>query len=194
MDFGLLLRGFRSWPCDPAPSYAASTRRGGVSFVDLVEVIAIGELKRFSFSLSRIRKFVLNCQEIFETPRPLATLKFKVGGREVFVRHGPVLLEVGARKGMQAWDEVLSPFLDDLDYAYDLAVRWWPMGRANRIVVDPDYGFGLPVVEGSGVKTEIIMERFRAGDLEEDIADDFNLDKLEVQRALQFESRLLSAA
>jgi len=161
--------------------------QGGVSFVDLVEVIAIGGLKRAGFSLLGIRRLVRNCQDIFQEPRPLATLKFKHGGRDVFVDRGAHLLEVGRRKGMQAWNEVLGPFLEDLDYAYDVASRWWPLGRASPVLVDPDYSFGLPVIASRGVRTEIILERFKAGDLEEQIAQDFSLQPAEVQRALQFE-------
>jgi uncharacterized protein (DUF433 family) len=161
---------------------------GQVSFVDLVEIIAIGRLKKIGFSLPSIREIVRNCQEILRVERPLATLKFKTDGREIFVvRSSDVLLEVGRRKGMQAWHEVLAPFLDDLDYSGDLASRWWPLGHDKPIVVDPEYGFGLPVVANSGVRTEIIRERFQAGDLEEQIARDFNLDPIAVERALQFE-------
>ncbi len=45
------------------------------------------------------------------------------------------------------------------------------------------------MIADSGVRTEIILERFRAGDLNEQIAADFNVTALEVQRALQFESQ-----
>jgi uncharacterized protein (DUF433 family) len=163
---------------------------GAVSFLDVVEIVAIGGLKHAGFSMKAIRQIVQNCQEIFGVQRPLTTLRFKVGGREAFVDRGDqgdVLVEVGRRKRMQAWNEVLAPFLESLDYTHELASRWWPLGREMPIVVDPEYGHGLPVVQGSGVRTEIIRERVEAGDLIEQIASDFNLDGLEVERALQFE-------
>jgi len=53
--------------------------------------------------------------------------------------------------------------------------------------LDPDYAFGFPVIRNSGVRTEIILERFQAGDLHDQIAQDFNVDPIEVERALQFE-------
>jgi len=53
--------------------------------------------------------------------------------------------------------------------------------------MDPEYAYGLPVIVNSGVRTEIVLERFQAGDLDEQIAADFNISPLEVQRALQFE-------
>jgi uncharacterized protein (DUF433 family) len=130
---------------------------------------------------------VKECQEQLGVPRPLTTLKFKIDGREIFVNQGDTLLGLGKRKGQRAWDEMLGPFLEELDYAGAFASRWWPLGKDKPIMVDPDYGYGLPVVARSGVRTEIILERFRAGDLEAQIVEDFNLDRIEVGRALQFE-------
>ena len=162
---------------------------GAVSFVDLVEIAAIGKLKERGFSLPQIRRIVRNCQSFFQVDRPLPTLRFKTGGREIFVSGTYDLTEVGTRKGMRAWNEVLEPFLEDVDYDAELEVanRWWPLGRVNRIVVDPDYGYGFPVIVQSGVRTEIILERFQSGDLEGQIAKDFNVRRIDVQRALQFE-------
>lgn len=161
---------------------------GAVSFTDLVEIVAIGRLKEQRFSLKAIRRIVENCQELLGVSRPLTALRFKTSGREVFVDQGDVLLEVGRHKRMRAWESVLRPFLETLDYNADaVAARWWPLGRAVPILVDPEYAFGIPVIAGSGVRTEIILERSRAGDLADEIAADFNVSNLEVQRALQFE-------
>lgn len=172
------------------PSISGAHRiSDAVSFVDLVEVVAIGRLKEFGFPLRSVREIVKNCQEVFEVDRPLVTLTFKIGGKDAFVERDGALTEVGRHKRMTAWKEVLIPFLQDLDYSEErgLARRWWPLGRHNIVVLDPEYGFGYPVIQNSGVRTEIILERFKAGDPEELIAKDFNLDPSDVQRALRFE-------
>ena len=174
-------------PVEVPPITPGSAATGAVSFLDVVEIVAIGRLKQAGFSTRAIRQIVRNCQEILMVQRPLTALKFKIGGREVFVDQGDVLVEVGRRKRMQAWNEVLAPFLASLDYTEDVASRWWPLGRDIPIVVYPNDGHGLPVVAGSGVRTEIIRERAEAGDLVQQIASDFNLDCTEVERALQFE-------
>lgn len=90
---------------------------------------------------------------------------------------------------MQAWNEVLAPFLNELDYAdaEKVARRWWPLGKHEPIIVDPDYGFGLPVVAGKGVRVEIIAERFAAGDKHEQIIKDFGLTREEIDAAIRFE-------
>ncbi|MGH3147015.1 MAG: DUF433 domain-containing protein [Rubrobacter sp.] len=54
-------------------------------------------------------------------------------------------------------------------------------------MVDPDYGFGLPVVSGSGVRTEDLAERFRAGDGKREIAYGFGVSPGEIEAALRYE-------
>ena len=161
---------------------------GAVSFVELIEIVAIGRFRNFGFSIKRIRQIVRDCQSLLNVSRPLTMAKFKVGGRDIFVNQGETLLGLGKKKGQQAWNDILGPFLEELDYTGAYATRWWPLGRDKPIIVDPDYGYGLPVVENSGVRTETILERFKAGDLPQQIAEDFNLETIDVERALQFES------
>src|SRR5207249_5700961 len=80
------------------PVTLGSDAETGVSFVDLIEIVAIGKLKKIGFSLRRIRGIVQNCQQILGVDRPFATLKFKIGGRDIFVPSNGVLLEVGRKK------------------------------------------------------------------------------------------------
>lgn len=167
----------------------------GVSFLDLVEVVAIGGLKDFGLNLQAIRRIVANCQELFAVERPLVSLKFKGGGREVFVDEEESLVEVLRGKGQRAWDEVLRPFIDTLDYDNELARRWWPLGKEELICLDPDYAFGLPVIHRTGVRTETILERLQVGESRDEIAADFNIEPAEVESALRFEaSRFKRAA
>lgn len=190
---GRWLKGYKYWYTPEErrvmpPITPEHEQQGAVSFVDLVEVIATGKLRQRGFSLRRIRQINEYCQLALNTDRPLVTQTFKTNGRDIFVKAGNgFLLDVLHERGTQAWDEVLDPFLDTLDYEDELARRWWPRGKEEPVVVDPDYGFGLPVVSGSGVRTEIIAERFRAGDSNEEIAYDFGISREEVEAALRYE-------
>lgn len=155
----------------------------GVSFID-IEVIVAGRLRERGLSLKRIRQINEFCQLMLRTDRPLVTETFKISGRDVFVMaSNGYLLDVLHQAGMQAWDEVLDPFLDTVEYEDELARRWWPLGKEYKVVVDPDYGFGLPVVAGSGIRTEIIAERYRAGDTVEEITYDFGITVAQIEDA-----------
>ena len=188
-------RGY-SYQANGAPIAAAPVTPGieridepGASFFDLIEVAAIGRLKDVGWSLPVIRNAVESCQVMFNLYRPLVTERFKTDGRDFFVQRDDVLIElgIGRHKGEQAWDQVLAPFLDTVAYEGEFARRWWPQGRDQRVVVDPDYGFGLPVIAGSGVRTEIIHEQMQGNVPRERIAREFNITPEEVGYAIQFE-------
>ena len=172
-------------PRPPISSVAETHEAGAVSFVDLVEVYAINGLREW-FSPQKIRDIVSDCAEVFGTRYPLASHVFETDGREIFVRKEGRLVGILGRKWEIAWQSVLQPFLHQLDYRGELAARWHPMGKGIPVVIDPEYGFGLPVVEGTGFRTEIIAERFEH-QLEEEIARELGIPVLQVQRALQFE-------
>jgi uncharacterized protein (DUF433 family) len=109
-------------------------------------------------------------------------------GRDIFVDEGfGILVNVGYEAGMQAWEVVLDDFLENVDYENELVRRWWPLGKNVKVVIDPDYGFGLPVIEGTGVRTEIIAERRRAGDSPDEIGYDFGVTADQIEDALRWE-------
>lgn len=161
----------------------------GVSFVDLMEVAAIGKLIGMGFSLKRIRKINSVARVYLRTERPLVTETFRVTGHDIFVREDfGVLVNVGRDAGMRAWEEVLDPFLDTVEYEDEVVRRWWPLGKEAGVLIDPDYGFGLPVIEGTGVRTEIIAERAEAGDSTDEITYDFDVTPKQIQAALRYET------
>ncbi len=186
------LKGYSFWYEDerremPPVTPTAKTKEA-VSFVDLMEVATIDKLRKKGFSFKQIRKINATARFYLQTSRPLVTETFKVKGRDIFVDDGfGILVNVGYEAGMQAWDEVLDPFLDTVEYEGEIVRRWWPLGKNVAVLVDPDYGFGLPVVEGVGVRTEIIAERYRAGDSTDEIAYDFDVTPKQIDDALRWE-------
>lgn len=168
--------------------------RDAVAFIDLMETVVIGGLRDKGFSLGTIRKINEYCQAYLNKTRPLVTETFKVSGRDAFIlaSHGH-LVNVSTQRGMQAWNEVLDPFLERVDFENELTRRWWPLGKQEPVVLDPDYGFGLPVIFGTGVRTEIVAERSLAGDGIEEIIYDFGLDRDQVEAALRYEDVQLAA-
>jgi uncharacterized protein (DUF433 family) len=186
------LKGYSFWYEDERrempPVTPATGTKEAVNFVDLMEVATIGKLIEKGFSLKRIRKINATARFYLRRSRPLVTETFKVRGRDIFIEDGfGILINVGHEAGMQAWDEVLDPFLDTVEYEGEVVRRWWPLGKDVAVLVDPDYGFGLPVIEGTGVRTEIIAERYRAGDGAEEIAYDFGVTPGQINDALRWE-------
>ena len=154
------LTGYRYQSSDGSPRFSAPVTEwerpdGSVSFADLVEIAAINRLKALGLSLPKIRKIVDECQEMLKAERPLITQRFRVGGRYVFVEQDGNLVGLLGVKRKQAWDTLLD-FLETVEYDGSFVSRWWPLGKKVPVVVDPAYGFGQPVIAGTGLRTEIV--------------------------------------
>lgn len=169
----------------PVSDAGGQHETGAVSFLDLVEVVIVSGLRRW-FSPQAIRQIVADCEQVLGTRYPLANHQFETDGREIYVRRDEVLVGLLRRKWETAWRELLHPFLEQLDYRDEFAARWYPLGRSVDVVIDPEYGFGLPVVRGVGIRTEIIAERFEH-ERDDEIADDLGMSVRQVQDALRFE-------
>lgn len=157
------------------------------SFADLVEVAAIAAARRAQMSLQGLRIAIATARKIYGWERPLLERQFQHDGREFFVPDdetgGYVSLN---RHGQVAW-HLLSAVLKALDYEQDLAIRWWPIGRHVPISVDPRISFGRPFIEGAGVSTVAVSERFKAGERMEELAEDYDIDVEVIERAIRFE-------
>ena len=59
------------------------------------------------------------------------------------------------------------------------------------MVIDPRIAFGRLTIAGTGIVTDILKERYKAGDSIEDLAFDYDCDRLSLEEAIRCE---LSAA
>ncbi|MBK7013310.1 MAG: DUF433 domain-containing protein [Xanthomonadales bacterium] len=58
------------------------------------------------------------------------------------------------------------------------------------VVIDPKRGFGRPVLDGRGIRTEVVVERFQAGESIASLAEDYGLDPSVIEDILRVSSRL----
>jgi uncharacterized protein (DUF433 family) len=58
-------------------------------------------------------------------------------------------------------------------------------------VIDPFVAFGRPTIEGSGVPVTSVIERYRAGESIEELADDYEIETGKIEEAIR--SALIAA-
>lgn len=61
-------------------------------------------------------------------------------------------------------------------------------GSPRVVVLDPRVRFGRPTLSGRGVPTDVVIERFRAGDSPVELAADYDLPLAEVEEAIRYET------
>jgi len=165
---------------------------GLLSFEDLVEIAVVAAARRATIPMQNIRRAVDAARVLYKVERPLMLLEFKHDGRDLFVKE----VAEGAssaerfvnlsRTGQIAWQHI-QDVLSDLEYEGKQAVRWYPAGRDEPVVIDPDVSFGRPYIVTKGISTDAVRSRFKAHESLAAIGDDLGLTEVEVEAALRFE-------
>jgi uncharacterized protein (DUF433 family) len=127
--------------------------------------------------------------------RPLIHAKFRTDGLDLFVEQWGKLVNA-SRDGQLSMRGALESSLRRVDWDRDgLAVRLFPMVRASgtdqprTIVIDPARGFGRPTLSGKGIRVDVIVERYRAGETIAELADDYRVAPELIDDAVRCELR-----
>jgi len=165
-----------------------------LSFHNLVEAHVLSALRRrHRISMPKVRRALDYLQEKHPSPHPLADYWFQTDGIDIFItEYGK--LESITRHGQLAISEFIQLALRRVERDNrKIAVRLYPFtseppaADARFIVIDPRVSFGRPVIAGSGVPTSIIAERWVAGELVKELADDYDRTPQEIEEALRCE-------
>ena len=166
-----------------------------LSFINLVEAFVLASIRReHSVPLPKVRKAVDYLRRTFKTHRPLADEQFATDGVHLFVEKFGAL--IGATQEGQV--QLREVILDRLKYVRrdpngvpEKIILFPAHGAATKgdIVIDPRISFGRPVLDGFGVRTSILAERFQAGDSIDALAHDYGLPPEAIENALRCEPR-----
>ncbi len=83
---------------------------------------------------------------------------------------------------------------------HGVPIRLYPFTRTGlpdeprNIVIDPFISFGRAVINGTGVSTELVAERFKAGESADELAEDYGCEREKIEEAIRCELSLADAA
>ena len=178
--------------------HAADARNKLLSFANLCELHVLAAIRRVHrVSLPKVRDSVEYVRNQLGADRPLIDRHFMTNGVDLFVAQATKLLNV-SRQGQEALRGEFEQALARLERdGKGNPVRLFPYSRSSglsaeqpkSVVIDPRLSFGRPVLTGVAVPTEVIFDRFSAGDSLEEMSKDYGVDEKELQEALRFEQR-----
>ncbi len=166
-----------------------------LTFSNLVEAFVLATLRRsYKFSFVQLRTAMTFLQKQLGIRRPLIDAKFETDGVDLFVDHLSHLLNT--RDGQTSIRPVLESYLKRIKYDHrGQAVRFFPVfASSNRkvIVIDPERGFGRPILTKGGARVDVIVSRYRAGESTESIAKDYGVANGVIEEAVRSELRAAS--
>ena len=166
-----------------------------LSFVNLVEAHVLSAVRReHRIDLENIREAIRYVRTKFHSNRPLIDHEFATDGVDLFVDHLGFLINA-SRGGQLGMREVLKEYLKRIERdASGIPIKLFPYTRKSeslnqpkKIQIDPMISFGRPVISGTGIKTEILFERFLAGESTKNLARDYERPEEEIQEAIRYE-------
>jgi len=166
-----------------------------LSYLQLIETVVAARFRNLdNVRYRNVHAAYRNAREILGIEYPFAHANLEaLGGHIIALLEGE---ETG--KSLQALDSptqwslpgLVLEVIHQFEYEDEFASRWFPLGKACPIVIDPRIGSGNPTVEGRGVSVNTIFKRWRAGLKIDFIARDLALEADDVETVLQYGDRI----
>lgn len=171
----------------------AKARR--LSFLNLVELLVLAAIrKKHNVELKQVRSAMEFLRKKFPSAHPLAEHQFQTNGIDLFVEKYGQLLNI-SRDGQVAMKEVIQQYLklvkrdaSGVPFKLHLPRRADAPEPLAAVVIDPERGYGRPVLDGRGIRTEVVIERFEAGESIASLADDYGLTAPVIEDILRSQS------
>jgi uncharacterized protein (DUF433 family) len=165
-----------------------------LSFTNLIEVHILRAIrKEHQIQLDKVRTALDYLESQLQVPHPLARQQFRTDGINLFIERYGTLINA-SQAGQTALKDALNAHLERIEPdGSGLAIKLYPFTRSHEehspriVVIDPRVAFGRLVISGTGIPTQIIAERYYAGDSIDDLADDYNCDRQTIEEAIRCE-------
>ena len=142
----------------------------------------------------RTRTTIRDWVSQFPSRHALADQEFVTDGLNLFIKKFSQLINI-SQAGQLAIHEVLQAHLHRIERDLKgIPVRLYPFTRKRdlqeepkAVVIDPQVCFGRPVLAGTGIPTAVFAERYKAGESVDDLADNYERRRLEIEEAIRCE-------
>lgn len=165
-----------------------------LGFLDLVEIKFVDAFLRAGVGWKTMRQAREKATGLLGVSHPFCTHKFMTDGKELFLEltrgDGETSL-VEMKTLQQAFPQVLKQFCKQFDFQRDGVIsRWRPPTTRSLIVLDPARSFGHPLVDRSGIPTDVLAGAFKAYQSVREVAHWYEVAEEDVEDAVEFEQQL----
>lgn len=172
----------------------ADKERSLFSFFNLIEAYMLSALRRrHRIALAKVRIALDYLKKHFPSAHPLADRELETDGSDLFLQRYGQLINL-SQEGQLAMRSVIAEHLRRVERdASGRAAKLYlftgpPRPEAAKVVVvDPYVSFGRPVLVGTGIATDVIAQRYKAGESIAELADDYDRSQSEIEEAIRCE-------
>ncbi|MDA2927354.1 DUF433 domain-containing protein [Acidobacteria bacterium AH-259-G07] len=164
-----------------------------LSFMNLVEAHVLKAIRqKHRIPLYKVRLAIDYLADKLNSSHALAE-NLKTDDINLFIYHFGTLITL-SQHGQLAMREILDAHLQRIKHDIDgLPIELYPFSRANYeedpkvILINPYISFGRPILRGTGIPTNMLMQRYKAGDSIDTLAEDYGLERLQIEEAIRYE-------
>lgn len=170
------------------------------SFLNLTELHVLAAIRRkHQVKMPGIRRAIqylaAHAQQAFDKRHPLISHELETDGLDLFTEHCGQLVNV-SRADRTVMRDIVSAALRRIERdTSGVPVKLYPFTRTAMdeapamVVIDPRLSGGRPVIDGTGLATQLIAERYKAGESIRDLAYDYERGNEEIEEAIRCELR-----
>ena len=171
------------------------------SFHNLVELHVLAAIRRrHAVPMPKVRRAIdylrKDTRDEFDKLHPLISKQLQTDGLDLFIEQYGRLVNVSSA-GQLAMRDIIEAALRRIERdRHGIPVKLYPFTRSNinnapaMVVIDPALSAGRPVIAGTGLATEVIAERYKAGETVAELAKDYDRKKAEIEEAIRCELKI----
>ena len=169
-----------------------------LSFLNLVELHVVAAIRRaHAVPMHKVRSAIQYLKQRARSEKdkkhPLISNGLETDGLNLFIQEYGDLVNISS-DGQLAMRQIMRAALQRIEWdASGVPIKLYPFTRSDptsaprMVVIDPELSGGRPVISGTGLATEIIAERYKAGDSVHELAKDYGRKEEEIEEAVRCE-------
>ena len=169
-----------------------------LSFLNLIELHLLAAIRRkHGVKMQSVRRAIQyladrsRCK--LEARHPLISRELETDGLDLFINEYGRLINI-SQEGQTVIREIVRAALSRIERGSEgIPVKLYPFTRKAiedapaMIVIDPRLSAGRPVITGTGLATQVIAERYKAGESVRELAHDYERSYAEIEEAIRCE-------
>lgn len=157
------------------------------NFKTMIEIFVFNELRKHNFSLNKILEAYKNVSKSLNTLNPFAYEIFYISGKDILFEDNNNLIKANGSEQI-VMEEIIKQYYKKIEFdnITKEALKYYPLGKEKCIEVDPAKQFGKPVIKGTRITTDSIIDYYRSGETIEFIAGIYELEIEQINDVLNF--------
>jgi uncharacterized protein (DUF433 family) len=157
-----------------------------LSFMNLVELHVLRAFREADVSMGAIREAIVWLQrQSPDNPHPLVRKDLHTYGNGIFIERLGEIVEISS-SGQRAIREAVAEHLSKVEWEDHLPARLHPCSAKGSVSfeIDPNVGFGQLRIAGTRVPIAALLDRRKAGESYQSLADDYGQARKTIKAAI----------